>query len=172
MNIYSPLQQNESRITWLKEIASKIKNIPDKTNVGSCWWLLSCHPNVTWELIKEFPEYPWCLCSFSKSPNLTWNIIVENQDVNWNWYFISANPNITFEIIRDNPDKPWKWDWVSKNPNITWDIVLHYSSIPWNYDNIQKAKEKACKCCANKCPTSEITSSKHFTLENLLGENI
>jgi hypothetical protein len=79
---------------------------------------LSQNSNISFEIIKKYPELPWSWYFISQNRNITWEIIINNPEQPWKWCGISQNPNITLQIIEANPDKPWDWFYVSMNPNI------------------------------------------------------
>ena len=53
---------------------------------------------------------PWCWNILSQNQNITWEFIKENPDYPWVWDDILWNPNITQDIIMDNPQYPWVWE--------------------------------------------------------------
>lgn len=108
------------------------------------WHNLSKNPNITWNIIKDNFDKPWCWKTLLGNPNITWEIAT-GKDVPYqdNWLYMSRNPNITWDIIRQNPDKLWNWFYLSAHPNITWDIIESNLDTdtggdvyPWNWYGI------------------------------------
>lgn len=79
---------------------------------------------------------PWNWYLISSHPNLTWNIIQNNPNIIWHWGCLSCHKNITWEIIKNNPDKDWNWSNISINPNITWEIIDNNPDKAWDYYQI------------------------------------
>jgi len=101
---------------------------------------VSMNPGITWEIITDYPDYPWDWRYVSRNPNITLEIVLDNPDIKWDWFELSANINITWEMIKDNPDLPWDKDNVSENPNITWDIVRDNPEWPWKWAGLSANK--------------------------------
>ena len=55
------------------------------------------------EDLEQNLDKPWSLSGISNNPNITMEIIVNYPDKDWDWYCISKNPNITMEIIEKYP---------------------------------------------------------------------
>lgn len=80
------------------------------------WELLSKHPNITWNIVRDNPDKPWDWKTISGNPNIVnWKIVKSNPKKPWDWSGLSENPNISWKILNDNPDKPWDWDAFSGN---------------------------------------------------------
>jgi hypothetical protein len=107
-----------------------IDNVTEKWD----WDILSSHPLLDWDSVKNIKKLKWS--RLSKNRNITWEIVRDNPDKPWDWEALSQNPNITWEIVRDNGDKPWDWLLLSANPNITWDILQEDLYKNLEYRNI------------------------------------
>lgn len=84
--------------------------------------LISCHKDLTWDIVLKYPT------------------------IDWNWNFLSSNKNINWNIISNNLDKPWVWSSVSNNPNISIDIILNNIDKDWNWGLIfSKTSSISCK---------------------------
>jgi hypothetical protein len=112
-------------------IKNVIDNIP--LSSGHCWKNLGWNPGVTWEIIQEHQDKPWCLESFSKNPNVDMEFIKTHPEIQWCWAYVSINPSITWEDIVENIDLPWDWSYLCKNPNITLEIIKENMEYPWNW---------------------------------------
>ena len=84
---------------------------------------LSQNPNITWQIVKDNPTFPWNYRMLCGNPNITWNIIEENPDKFDAYDWISQNPNMSWDIVQQNPHLPWNYRWLSQHPNIGWDII-------------------------------------------------
>ena len=113
--------------------------------------LISQSREITWEIIRDNPGYPWNWDGVSSNLNITWDIIRDNPGYPWNWDSISLNLNITWKIIQLNTILPWdkfnilrrrckpyKWNWscISCRPDITWKIIQANPGYPWNWDYV------------------------------------
>jgi len=65
---------------------------------------------LTWNLIQKYKDkLNWSsqIGLVSSHPNITFDIIINNPDFGWNTDSVSDNPNINWKIVKDNPDYPW-----------------------------------------------------------------
>ena len=99
----------------------------------SRWRYLSRNPNITWNIVQQYPDKPWDWYYLSGNPSITLDIVQQNPDKPWDWSSLSINPNITWNIVQQYPDKPWNWYMLSSNPNITLDIVQQNQDNPWDW---------------------------------------
>ncbi len=131
------------------------------------WYQVSVNESITWDIVKENPEFPWVYSQLSRNGNITWEIIVNNPKHPWNAQWISYNPNITWKIVKENPerfwdynflscnsnitlqeifstrDNPeifrrWRWDFIGMNDNITWENVKENREFSWSFSWISK----------------------------------
>lgn len=100
-------------------------------NLNTC--NLCKHPQVTWKIIKKYPQLPWEYDILSMNPNITWDIIKKNKSKNWSYYNFSRNPNCKWEYVVEEPDKSWSYHHLSSNPNITWKIIQENPDVDWDY---------------------------------------
>ena len=82
------------------------------------------NPQISYEILLKYLDYPEGWIGFSANPNLRWSHIQANPDKGWQWGFISENPGITLENIQNNPDAPWEAGWLAENPNLSWEFIL------------------------------------------------
>lgn len=105
---------------------------------------LSRNPNLTWEFIRNNPDYTWNLVALGKNSNLSLEQGLPEPELKGITLsqFIShflRNPNTTWELFKrlqhlcTNPD--WGFH-LSQNPNITWEIVQANPDIKWHYSNL------------------------------------
>lgn len=66
---------------------------------------LSRHPSITWEFVKEHPDFPWKYGELPKNPNITLEHMREKPEKSWNITAFSSNPNIDITFVLDNIDK-------------------------------------------------------------------
>jgi hypothetical protein len=96
------------------------------------WWALSGNPNITWDIVQEYPSLPWKWETLSSNPNITWDIVQKNRHCNWDYKYLSRNPNITWKMIQQNPKKNWDWEAISENSRITTcKRVEEHPEYPW-----------------------------------------
>ena len=86
---------------------------------------LCLNPNVTWDIVRQHPDWPWDYEELSFNPNITWDIVTSNPDIKWNFDNLSSNPNITWEIVKANPDISWNYGLLSSNVSGT--ILYRFS---------------------------------------------
>jgi hypothetical protein len=131
-------------------------NIKKFSNVGT--ELYSKHNCITFDIIKNNPDYPWHWTSISSSnKNITWQIILNNLDYPWNWDALIRFKPITWDIIKEYreifnkklnwsvlgvidielfknmPDLNYDYGYLSCNKNLTWDIILNNIEKPWSW---------------------------------------
>lgn len=102
------------------------------------FYLQSKNPNITYEIIKNEPQYAWDWENFMTNPSLTLDIINKYKQEKWDWRQLSHNPNLTLEFINRNIDKSWDWFALSSNPIITWKFVEKNKQIKWYWDGLAK----------------------------------
>ncbi len=103
------------------------------------YYLLSLNENIPFSVIREDPNLRSWITSI---PNISWDIIKNNPEFSWDFYQISSNPNITQKIVKNNPEYPWyKCDpqsgnnnpWLC-NPNMKWKDLVDESPENTLYD--------------------------------------
>jgi hypothetical protein len=104
------------------------------------WIEVSCHPNITFDIIKDHPEFPWDWYFVSMNPNININHVKENLGLNWKWDLLSCHPNIKISDIINNLDLPWNWHHVSYNVNLKIDDIAQNPELPWEWNNIQACR--------------------------------
>ena len=70
---------------------------------------ISCHKNITWEHVKQYPNIPWNYRYLSQNPNITLDIALENPEA------------------RDSSGKTWRWKLFLKN-----DFTLNTLDLIYN----------------------------------------
>ena len=110
---------------------------------------ISQNPNITMDIINQYPEKPW----------------------DWNW--ISRNPNITMDIINQYTEKPWRWDGISYSPNITmesFDPEREYNKYEWRIlsRSIFKIEERMKLDYENICIVSDLVGSCELMIKTEL----
>ena len=110
-----------------------------ETNTRLVYLGLVNNPSISWDGIQSIlqsgyisrRELPWRQISASKE--ITWDIVREYPEYPWNWYGLSENPNITEEIIDEFYTKPWVWETLGQNPNLTLSFILTHLDQPWDW---------------------------------------
>jgi hypothetical protein len=104
-----------------------------RDNIDKNWFVmfLSSNPNVTLDLIEDFPNAGWNYQYLSNNPNITWDYILQNINREWNFELLSENPAITIEVIKNNPTYDWHLDGFIRNPNATMDIIKANQDLDW-----------------------------------------
>ena len=63
------------------------------------WYTISAHPNITWDIVQENPDLPWCPEGVSENPNITADILFAHTNYSWKLSKY-AFPSISFEDIQ------------------------------------------------------------------------
>ena len=133
---------------WKEKYWKFIENNIDKS---WNWGLLSSNPNITFDIVLDYPNKPWDWRQLSRNQNITFDMIQSHPEKPWNWGWLSSNPNITFDIVLAHPNKSWNWYGLSRNSNIAFDIVLAHPEKPWDWGGLsQNIFSKAKKNFVNK----------------------
>jgi hypothetical protein len=74
-------------------------------------YLLSQHPYINWEHITT-ANVEWNPRGVSRNPNITWDIVKSNPKYPWSYYDLSFNPNMSREIAIRNIEKEWHTLWI------------------------------------------------------------
>jgi hypothetical protein len=89
----------------------------------NCAKHFSSSSNITYEIVKNNPDIPWCWRGISMNPNITMDIIEDNPNEKWEWNHFDDNPNLTMDMVLNNPYEEWYWCYVCAHPNITMDML-------------------------------------------------
>jgi len=103
------------------------------------------NPAITFNMIKNNPQYPWCTYFYATNPNatieqlfelghrhpenyvfnknLTMAIVINNPNVRWNIVSLSQNKGITMEDIENNLYFNWSWHHIFARDDITIDFI-------------------------------------------------
>ena len=105
-----------------------IESNPDKP-----WqWVFICHNrNITMDFMKKHPEQSYKIVSCFNPviyKNITWKMMAEIAKESYEWDTVCRAPDLTWKDIVDHPYYPWKWHTLSEHPNIKWE------TIEWNPD--------------------------------------
>jgi hypothetical protein len=103
--------------------------------------LISMHPNITYEMMKNNPQYDWDYrYAFMFNPNITMDIIRDDLDKFSDGVleYLCYNENFTYEMIKNEPRIKIKYKYLINNPNITFDIIK-------NDKNLLNAIQNLCK---------------------------
>ncbi len=106
------------------------------------WSVVSISPNITWDHIKQHPEYPWDWENVCANPNITPGIVRQNHSYPWNkcWSFLSGNINFGLKEFLEVHPKQLDWEQISANPKITLDMVLENDHLPWDHNAVARNK--------------------------------
>jgi hypothetical protein len=74
----------------------------------------------------------WNMHSLSSNPNITTEIIEDYPNMGWQWNFqgVSDNINIDLDFVKNNEDKPWNNFALSKNPSLA-EHIGQPDTIDW-----------------------------------------
>lgn len=128
------------------------------------WKLVSSHPYIPIQLIRQYPSIQWDWYNLSKiSFDKIHDIILQFPSKQWDWNylsnvspisFIQNNPTLqwnhekisrrkySFEMftpldyVLKNIHMPWNWKTISRHPSLTMDHVFQHPSLPWDMDYI------------------------------------
>jgi len=114
-----------------------VKVFPDKE---WDWNSLSCNENITLEIVIENPDKPWSSNGLSYNPNLTWEFVKTHPELKWNISGLSEHKCVTWDIVQANPHMGWIWYTLSHNQNITWEIIKANPDKPWDWSGISRNK--------------------------------
>lgn len=140
------------KLTENNPIWESIQNDPYEYD----WYELIKNPNVTWEIIKKYSNFPWDFTEIANNPNITWrniqefnrtifnlrNLIYPNNDFFWS--DLSRHSNITWKIIQQNSKKPWNLTKLSANSNISWQIMQQNPQL-WCLDSVAENPNMPCE---------------------------
>lgn len=94
---------------------------------------ISNHPDLTLEVLKEYPDLPWAFHAFHTHPNFTFEWVNEFKMRYWEWNQLSMIAKID-DVVK-YPDLFWNWSIVTermhyedimKHPDLPWDFTLFY----------------------------------------------
>lgn len=152
--------QNINNSIWdFKIISTQINSenfhiVVDNLDKNWDWRLISYQ--VSWNIIKSHPNYPWIPDLVSANRSVTLQVIEDNPQYQWSFKGLSFNPNIIFDYvdnhkndflpymkylsinpgitlsdINKHPKYSWLWPYVSLRPCITLIHTLKYRRIKW-----------------------------------------
>ena len=103
-------------------------------NINKNWnfEILSKNPNLTFNIIKLYPDMNWDFDELSLHTNIDWNIVKLLSHKKWNWSKLSKHPNLSFDFVKDNKDFNWDFWMLSHHPNLRYNIVAELKEKPWN----------------------------------------
>jgi hypothetical protein len=126
-------------ITWdiVKEIFDENDYRTNDIITNQIRYNLSCNKNMTFDIINENSNFPWCWNIIS-SRQLTWDIIDKYPNIKWQYDILSENISLTniLELVQKYDNKLWNYDILSANPNISLEEILNNPEYKWNYNNI------------------------------------
>jgi hypothetical protein len=117
---------------------------------------LSDHPDLSIEVIAEYPTAPWDWESIITHDNMCLRWLLELPDAPWIWSSVPNADRWTFDWVRKLPDAPWEWSemhhedgfcmcWVAEFPDKPWnmfylsgfatmDLLKRFPHIHWNWN--------------------------------------
>ena len=127
------------------DIVKKYLNVKN-SNIAWDFNILSSHPNITWDDVKNNPGMSWNYDNLSKNPNINWDILKDNPDKPWNYQIFSISHTVPIKDIQNNP-KTWCYTHLLENKNYTEteldDIRKIYSKeIQKNKDSAEKLEKQ------------------------------
>lgn len=77
------------------------------------------------------------------SSNITFEVVKSYPNIRWNFSILSSNPNITTPVINNNPECDWDYNYMSSNKNITVKFVTENNNKKWNHNELKKILPKS-----------------------------
>ena len=65
-------------------IVKQLKDDPE-IELWRILYIISSQSNITWEIIKKNPDFPWYLAGVNRNPNLSIKHVLSNLDWKWDW---------------------------------------------------------------------------------------
>lgn len=100
--------------------------VQSKPEIVEDWDAMAQNNIVTWKVVQDFPhpnpngDDEWDSWGLSLNGNMTWENVRDNPEFVWSSTGLCCNPNITPDILESNPDLFQDADWKSYNPNMTY----------------------------------------------------
>ena len=71
------------------------------------------HPCLTWEFIEKYSNNFWYVPYYiPQNPNITMDIVKNNPQFPWKYESLSKNPNLTWEYISSTKDQKWDYEYI------------------------------------------------------------
>jgi len=86
--------------------------------------------------IEDIPNYKWCYGSLSRNKNLTYEIIKAYPDKPWVWKHVERIYPV--EYLIKNPNKVTDWSTLTRRADI--EIIQKHSELPWNWKIVSNKK--------------------------------
>jgi dUTP pyrophosphatase len=94
---------------------------------------LSCHPDLTLDVLLEYKNSPWSFHTLHEHPNFTFSWVEHFPEKFWDWNALSSKVDI--ETLKRNPNMYWNWRLITdktdyrvmmENPDMPWDFSMMY----------------------------------------------
>lgn len=98
---------------------------------------ISCNPNITEDIIRAYPNFPWDWSCLIRNQQLSWPVLRNNvvgtelATYDYVWEILSQHSSVTWQVVKDNPDLPWAKDYLMTNPNISWQLIEETPDYEW-----------------------------------------
>ena len=97
---------------------------------------LSCHPDLTLDVLLEYKSSPWSFSTLHKHPDFTFEWVEKFPEKLWDWNALSSIVDI--ESLKKYPDMYWNWRIITdkthysvmmENPDMPWDFSIFYIPV-------------------------------------------
>ena len=85
------------------------------------------NPNITVEMVKNNPQYPWEEYFLIKNPNTTWDDVIKYD------FMCKSEFNPSLEVVLNNPDIDFDLSKLSSRENSTLDDILNNINLSWDW---------------------------------------
>ena len=93
------------------------------------FFYLSSNINIDENYFLENKNKNWDFSLLSFHPFVKWDFVRNHPEIQWDYENLSFNPNITFDIIKNNPDKPWDMENFTRNINMNIEIFKENKNL-------------------------------------------
>lgn len=97
---------------------------------------LSDHPDLTLEVIKEFPNAPWDWESIQNHDNMCLEWL--SMEAPWDYVTLPDVDRWTFDWVRKYPERPWAWNFLHRHYDFDFKWVAEFPEKPWDYFDLSK----------------------------------
>lgn len=99
---------------------------------------LSDHPDLTAEVIAEYPVAQWDWESIMNHDNMCFKWLETLPDAPWEWGDMTSADRWSFDWVRRLPEAPWHWWELHHEDSFDVSWVAEFPDKPWNMESISK----------------------------------
>jgi hypothetical protein len=97
------------------------------------------NPQITFEMIKNNPQHPWCVDGYALNPNATFEQLIEFGIKDLHNY--EYNINFTISVLLNNPNIPWDFHIVSTVRLISLDDIDNNPDLGWDWKSVFRRED-------------------------------